>query len=955
MSIRVNVGTSFDATDIRKARREIDALEAQLHNLSVEALGTMKRFQNLGDRFIRVGTALTSSITVPMLGAAAASVSAASSFQESMSRITGLVGIAADEVKAMESSVLDLSGKTAKSPQELSEALFVVTSAGLRGAEAMDALNAAAKAGSAGLGQTRDIARAVAGAMNAYGAETLSAARATDVIVATARAGNFATEQFAGALGRVLPFAQQAQASLEDVGGAVALLTRTNGNAAESITQIQALFRAFVVPTEEAKKILDEAGTSAAELRDIMGRDGLVAALRALDRATGGNREQLGRLLSSTEAASAAFQILNSDANTLDQTFGVVTDSAGMTDEAFGVVADQSAFKFQQALNDLRIAGIQLGETLLPVVTDIVDALDRVVKRFVELDEPTRNLVITFAAMAALAGPLLIFLGGVFSIAAAMVPVMGTLAVQIALVTGGLSILAAAAAGVSFYSMLQGVQQTTTEMRRLERATNDAAAAQTAYGREWLANRAARQEEAEASRLSGLAARYAETGFSNLSREQREARRQSEALADPVADVRDLLDDLGNAANGGSEAAGGGGAAAKVVSLTSSMRIFFQELNETNVGLSDAQDMIAQFSREVLAAGNITDQTARGAENLARAIREDIDRALSDANRRLEEATGRFNSFRDAIAGGVRSGNTLKDAVSSQTSALEALSRAEADYEAARESDDPDRLEAATKALEEAQDNQKTFLEFLQVGVTTAEGFSAQIDALREAGASLEVVQQIAELGARTGGRIAAELLAGGAAAIEQANMMVTAVENASIRAGQAAAQQFFGAGVAAARAMVAGIEATIPELQSVLDRIAEAIERALGTRPNVDISGQRGSFIPSAPPAPATGGRRNPPFVPNPDAPLPVLPGGLRWGSGGLPNIPMMADGGIVMGPTLAMIGEAGPEAVIPLGSGYGQTVVNVTVTSADPEAVVEAIRRYTRGNGPLGQVVTL
>ena len=37
------------------------------------------------------------------------------------------------------------------------------------------------------------------------------------------------------------------------------------------------------------------------------------------------------------------------------------------------------------------------------------------------------------------------------------------------------------------------------------------------------------------------------------------------------------------------------------------------------------------------------------------------------------------------------------------------------------------------------------------------------------------------------------------------------------------------------------------------------------------------------------------------------------------------------------------------------GGSIVNVTVTSADPEAVVEALRRYTRGNGPLSQVVNV
>jgi len=70
------------------------------------------------------------------------------------------------------------------------------------------------------------------------------------------------------------------------------------------------------------------------------------------------------------------------------------------------------------------------------------------------------------------------------------------------------------------------------------------------------------------------------------------------------------------------------------------------------------------------------------------------------------------------------------------------------------------------------------------------------------------------------------------------------------------------------------------------------------------------------------------------------------------------MAAGGVVTSPTLALIGEAGPEAVIPLNqmNDYGgSTVVNVTVTSADPQSVVEAIRRYTRNNGPLGGVVSL
>lgn len=53
---------------------------------------------------------------------------------------------------------------------------------------------------------------------------------------------------------------------------------------------------------------------------------------------------------------------------------------------------------------------------------------------------------------------------------------------------------------------------------------------------------------------------------------------------------------------------------------------------------------------------------------------------------------------------------------------------------------------------------------------------------------------------------------------------------------------------------------------------------------------------------------------------------GGKSFGVN-LPNIPMLAEGGIVTKPTIAMIGEAGAEAVIPLSKGMGgmNVVINV------------------------------
>ena len=77
------------------------------------------------------------------------------------------------------------------------------------------------------------------------------------------------------------------------------------------------------------------------------------------------------------------------------------------------------------------------------------------------------------------------------------------------------------------------------------------------------------------------------------------------------------------------------------------------------------------------------------------------------------------------------------------------------------------------------------------------------------------------------------------------------------------------------------------------------------------------------------------------------------------IPSIPKLATGGIVTRPTLALVGEAGPEAVIPLnragGMGMGGNItINVQaglVSSPDQigQQIIEAIQSAQRRSGPV------
>ena len=82
--------------------------------------------------------------------------------------------------------------------------------------------------------------------------------------------------------------------------------------------------------------------------------------------------------------------------------------------------------------------------------------------------------------------------------------------------------------------------------------------------------------------------------------------------------------------------------------------------------------------------------------------------------------------------------------------------------------------------------------------------------------------------------------------------------------------------------------------------------------------------------------GLRIPGFSLHIKIPGPIPDIDFGWGGLDLPNIPLLAQGGIVTSPTLAMIGEAGPEAVIPLGRGGAPVEVRVFIGDTELRGLV-------------------
>lgn len=364
--------------------------------------------------------AMSAAATAAIVGTAKLGMS----YDREFSKITGLVGIAKEEVMAMKQETLGLAGRTAQAPQDLAKAMFTLQSAGLRGATATEALGVSAELAAGGMGEAGTIAQALTSVLDQYGASGVDAAKAADFLASTARAGNFESSQLAGGLGKVLPIAAQLGISIDDVGGSVALLTRANGNANISITQTAAAMKVLAAPSGEAVKILKDVGLTMGDVREVAaGPEGFVGALRLMQEAAG-DTESFNKLLGSSEAILAANAILASSNETIAGTFGAVADGAGVAAEVFAAAAETDSFKYDAAMNDLKIAAIEFSTVTVPILTTVAEKVSGAVSAVVGfvsgMPEPLKKFLGGLLGITAAAGPVLLALGKVSTAFATM-------------------------------------------------------------------------------------------------------------------------------------------------------------------------------------------------------------------------------------------------------------------------------------------------------------------------------------------------------------------------------------------------------------------------------------------------------------------------------------------------------------------------------------------------------
>ena len=412
------------------------------------AMSFQQKMMAIGGQMKKTGRTLTRNLTVPLLAVGAVSVKLAADFESSATKIEALAGAGGKEVKFLRKEVLALAPAVGIGPKELMDALYPIESMGLRGAKAMSVLDAASKAAAAGLGDLTTVSDAVTSALNAYQGTGLKAAHAVDIMVASVKAGKMKSEDFAGALGNVLPLASKLGVSFDQVGAAIASMSRMGMDPHGAGAALTQMLTNMLKPTSAGAKTLDKLGLSYAGIRKEIAEKGLMPAMKHLSAALGGNAEAAATILSK-KGLTAFFTLTGKAAKSNEKIFADVAKSTGLLDKAFETTSKDSAFKLKQAFSALKAAGITIGAVLLPIVVSIAKAVGGLAERFGKLSPRTQKFILIGAGVAAALGPVLIILGHLIAI----LPILGAI---IAAVTSPITIwivaiIAAVAALVILY------------------------------------------------------------------------------------------------------------------------------------------------------------------------------------------------------------------------------------------------------------------------------------------------------------------------------------------------------------------------------------------------------------------------------------------------------------------------------------------------------------------------
>lgn len=343
-------------------------------------------------------TKMAKTIGLAALIISGVSVKMAADFDSSMRKVWSLTEASEATFREWSDQVIQFSKTVPTSAKDAGDALYWIKSAmpDSTDAQMFDTLNWAVKGAVGGVGDLTDTAKALTGAMMAYG--DLRPEHYIDVLTKSVERGIFTMGDLAENLGKVTGMAAMAHVPIEQVAAAASVLTRHGVDVNTAFMAMNQLMMKIVKPSKAADELAKQYGIdlSFASLQ----AKGLGPLLMQVADAIQGDGDALADLFPNVRALKAALPLAGIAVEEFGKEIQIMGDATGTTNRMFQRNMQSMENRLKVMINRIRAPLIELGYKVFPYVEKAVSA---VADAFEGKNTVVNSLVSTFKDLAAAA------------------------------------------------------------------------------------------------------------------------------------------------------------------------------------------------------------------------------------------------------------------------------------------------------------------------------------------------------------------------------------------------------------------------------------------------------------------------------------------------------------------------------------------------------------------------
>lgn len=363
---------------LEQAEKTIDELSEKIKKLTEESEKAPKGFEALGNVIQTLGLAkVAQEISTALL---ACSQSAAE-FETSVAKVSTLVDTNKVSMRSMRDELLQLSGESGKSVNDLSDATYQAISASVEVGNAIVTVDKANKLAVGGFTSRATAVDVLTTALNAYNLSADQTEYISDILVTTQNLGKTTVDELASSVGKTIPLAAAYNVEMDNLSTAYAQLTKNGIATAEAGTYIKSMLNELGDSSSNvAKALKDETGSTFAELSSEGKSIGDV--LDVLVDSVNGNLTKFNELWGSVEAGTGALSLAKAGSDAYNDTLMAMKDSAGATELAYSKMMDTTEAASQKFSNSAQNVAIAIGDDLNPCLEAMYNAGSNVLNIF---------------------------------------------------------------------------------------------------------------------------------------------------------------------------------------------------------------------------------------------------------------------------------------------------------------------------------------------------------------------------------------------------------------------------------------------------------------------------------------------------------------------------------------------------------------------------------------------